>query len=54
MSASHLLIGVSQDDVLELRGCQCAVGITGLEELDEAVIEAVIIAKDEGNRMPPA
>lgn len=50
----HLVIGVGQNDVFELPGRQRPIGVTRLEEPDQAVVEAVVVAEDERDRVPPA
>ena len=45
--ACHLLIGVGQNDVFELPSRQGPIDVTRLEEPDQAVVEAVIVAEDE-------
>ena len=43
----HLVIGIGQDNIFQLPSCQGPIGVTRLEESDQAIIEAVIVAKNE-------
>jgi hypothetical protein len=51
---AHLIIGFCQHDISEFLGSQGAVYITGLQEVHQPIVEAIIVTENERNCLLPA